>query len=102
MKETRDNQKENFITLQFTLFDTTGHYKPLSTLVKVESLTWFKEHREEIKTKAIQQICNQRHLTGKELAKLGYSKLKVRNYTLYQKTKNRRNSAKEREENYNE
>lgn len=96
------NQTDNFITLQFTLFDITGRYKPISTLVKVKSLAWFKEHKEEIKTKAIQQICNQRHLTGKELSKLGYNKLKVRNYTLYQKTKNRRNNTKERREYENE
>ena len=82
------NKKEdNFITLQFTLFDVNGRYKPISTLIKVESLKWFKEHQEEVKIKAIQQICNQRRLSGKELAKLGYTKLKVRNYTLYLKSK---------------
>ena len=80
-------EDKNFVTLQFTLFDINGRYKPISTLVKVESIKWFKEHQEEVKTKAIQQICNQRRLSGKELAKLGYTKLKVRNYTLYLKSK---------------
>lgn len=80
-------EDKNFITLQFTLFDINGKYKPISTLVKVESIKWFKEHQEEVKIKAIQQICNQRRLTGKELAKLGYTKLKVRNYTLYLKSR---------------
>ena len=80
-------EDKNFITLQFTLFDINGKYKPISTLVKVESIKWFKEHQEEIKTKAIQQICNQKRLTGKELAKLGYTRLKVRNYTLYLKSR---------------
>ena len=80
-------EDKKFVTLQFTLFDINGRYKPISTLVKVESIKWFKEHQEEIKTKAIQQICNQRRLSGKELAKLGYTKLKVRNYTLYLKSK---------------
>lgn len=101
MKEEKNinNKEENFITLQFTLYDTTGKYKPISILVKVESIVWFKEHKEEVKAKAIQQICNQRRLSGKELAKLGYGKLKVRNYSLYLKTKNRRNiSSKERKE----
>ena len=83
MKETREEQKKDFITLQFTLFDSTGKYKPISTLIKVESIKWFKEHYEECKMKAIQQICNQRRLSGKELAKLGYTKLKVRNYDLF-------------------
>ena len=80
-------EKDNFVTLQFTLFDTTGKYRPISTLVKVESLKWFREHEQETKIKAIQQICNQRRLSGKELVKLGYTKLKVRNYTLYLKSK---------------
>ena len=76
-----DNNK--FVTLQFTLFDSTGKYKPISTLVKVQSVKWFKENQEEVKTKAIQQICNQRRLTGKELVRLGYTKMKIRNYDLY-------------------
>lgn len=80
-------EDKNFVTLQFTLFDINGKYKPISTLVKVESIKWFKEHQEEVKIKAIQQICNQRRLTGKELAKLGYTRLKVRNYTLYLKSR---------------
>ena len=80
-------EDKNFVTLQFTLFDINGRYKPISTLVKVKSIKWFKEHQEEVKTKAIQQICNQRRLSGKELAKLGYTRLKVRNYTLYLKSR---------------
>lgn len=88
-------EDNNFITLQFTLFDVTGRYKPISTLVKVTSIKWFREHEQETKTKAIQQICNQRRLTGKELAKLGYTKLKVRNYTLYLKSRERKREEKE-------
>lgn len=91
-------QNDNFITLQFTLFDVTGKFKPISTLVKVESIKWFKEHKEEIQTKAIQQICNQRRLTGKELAKLGYKKLKVRNYTLYLQVKENKRKEKRNNE----
>lgn len=92
-------QDSNYITLQFTLFDVSGRYKPISTLVKVQSLKWFKEHEDQIKTQAIQQICNQRRLTGKELAKLGYTKLKIRNYTLYLKSKERRKEEKRKEKN---
>ena len=81
------DKDNNFITLQFTLFDINGKYKPISTLVKVESIKWFKEHLQEVKIKAIQQICNQRRLSGKELAKLGYTKLKIRNYDLVLKSR---------------
>lgn len=92
-------EKDNFVTLQFTLFDTTGKYRPISTLVKVESIKWFREHEKEIKTKAIQQICNQRRLSGKELVKLGYTRLKIRNYDLFLRSKDRRKeSNKEKEE----
>lgn len=79
----KDNKDNNYITLQFTLFDVTGKHKPISTLVQVESIRWFKEHQEEVKKEAIQKICNQRRLTGKELAKLGYTRLKIRNYDLF-------------------
>lgn len=91
-------EKDNFVTLQFTLFDITGKYRPISTLVKVESLKWFREHEQEIKIKAIQQICNQRRLSGKELAKLGYTRLKVRNYDLFLRSKNRRRENNKKEE----
>lgn len=92
------NQNNNCIILQFTLFDVTGRYKPISTLVNVESIKYFKEHEEEVKRQAIQQICNQRRLSGKELTRLGYKRLKIRNYTLYLKTKGK----KGKKENENE
>ena len=91
-------QDDNFITLQFTLFDVTGKYKPISTLVKVKSIKEFRENEQEIKRKAIQQICNQRRLTGKELARLGYKKLKVRNYTLYLQVKENKRKEKQNNE----
>lgn len=95
----KDNNNNNnkLITLQITLFDATGKYKPISTLVKVESIKWFKEHQEEVKTKAIQQICNQKRLSGKELARLGYTKLKIRNYDLYLLSKEKKRIDKTRE-----
>lgn len=97
-KDKDKNKDNNFITLQFTLFDINGKYKPISTLVKVESVRWFREHEQEIKTKAIQQICNQRRLSGKELAKLGYVRLKVRNYNLFLKSRQKIKEQKEQEE----
>lgn len=98
MNTTHNNKNNNkFITLQITLFDSTGKYKPISTLVKVESIKWFKEHQEEVKTQAIQQICNQRRLSGKELTKLGYTKLKIRNYDLYLLSKQKKRVDKTKE-----
>lgn len=83
MRERTNKQKKDNIIIQVTLFDVTGKYKPISTLIEVESIDYYKEHSKEIKQKAIQKICNQRLLSGKELVKLGYTKIKVRNYTLW-------------------
>lgn len=83
MRETKNNKEKNTITLQITLFDVEGKYKPISTLVEVESIEWYRKHSKEVKQRAYQKICNQRYLTGKELLKLGYKKVKVRNYTLW-------------------
>lgn len=85
MKEKINKQKKdnNNIIIQVTLFDVTGKYKPISTLIEVESVEYYKKHSKECKQKAIQKICNQRYLSGKELVKLGYKKIKVRNYTLW-------------------
>lgn len=88
------DKENNFITLQITLFDVNGKYKPMSTLVKVESIRWFREHEQEVKTKAIQQICNKRRLSGKELAKLGYTRLKIRNYDLFLRSKQKKEEEK--------
>ena len=82
-KRQKNNKQKDTITLQITLFDVTGKYKPMSTLIEVESVEYYKEHSKEIRQKAIQKICNQRLLSGKELVKLGYKKIKVRNYTLW-------------------
>lgn len=66
--------------IQVTLFNKEGHYKPVSTLYKVESEEWFKEHREEVKINAIIKICQQRGWTQKELEKYGYKVCKIRVY----------------------
>lgn len=95
MRERTNKQKKDNIIIQITLFDVTGKYKPISTLIEVESIDYYKEHSKEVKQKAIQKICNQRLLSGKELVKLGYTKIKVRNYTLWKQIqegkKNERN-----------
>lgn len=78
------------ITIQVTLFDETGKYKPISTLIQVESIEYYKAHRKECKEQAFQKICNKKLLTGKELIKLGYTKVKVRNYTLWKEMQEKR------------
>ncbi len=69
------------ITLQYTLFDVTGKYKPVSTLVNVESVKYYKEHKREVKRKAIEKICIKRYWTKEDLVRYGYTTSKIRVYT---------------------
>lgn len=68
------------IELQVTLFDTQNRYKPVSTIVKVESIAYFNEHQREVKLEAMKKICLQRYWTGKDLKKYGYTTCKIRVY----------------------
>lgn len=66
--------------IQFTLFSKSGKYKPMSTLLEVESIEEYKAHSLEYKTKAIQKICNQRYMGKADLKKYEYTIIKVRVY----------------------
>ena len=68
------------ITLQITLFDKGGHYKPVSTLINVESIEYFKSHKEEVKIAGVVKICQKRGWTQRELEKYGYKTCKIRVY----------------------
>lgn len=68
------------ITLQYTLFCTTGQYKPVSCLIKVDDVAYFNIHQEEYKKKAIEKICLKRYWTTKDLKKYGYTQIKCRRY----------------------
>jgi len=66
--------------IQFTLFCSTGQYKPMSTLLDISSIEEYKTNAIAYKTKAIQKICNQRYMGKQDLIKYHYSKMKVRVY----------------------
>lgn len=68
------------IRLQVTLFDTNNKYKPISTIVNVESVEYYKQHQQQTRQKAIEKICAKRYTTPKQLAKDGYNQIKVRVY----------------------
>lgn len=68
------------INLQCTLFSTTGKYKPMSTIVKVESVAYYNAHKLEVQTRAIQNICAQRNTEWWCLKRDGFTKIKVRVY----------------------
>ena len=68
------------IRLQVTLFDTNNKYKPISTIINVESVEYYKQHQQQTRQRAIEKICAKRYTTPKQLAKDGYNQIKVRVY----------------------
>jgi len=68
--------------LQVTLFHKDNKYKPVSTIVEVESMNYYNSHKAEVQKKAIEEIGRVRYLTPSELIKEGYTKIKVREYDL--------------------
>ena len=66
--------------LQVTLFATNGKYRPISTLINIESMEDYNEHKRKYQEKAILSICHNRRTTWKELQDNSYTKIKVREY----------------------
>lgn len=66
--------------MQLTIFDKEGHYKPISTIVEVESVDYYKANKSKIQSIAIQNICHNRCISFKELQKQGYTVIKAREY----------------------
>lgn len=68
------------IKMQLTIFDKEGHYKPISTIVEVESVDYYKANKSKIQSIAIQNICHNRCISFTELQKQGYTVIKAREY----------------------
>lgn len=66
--------------IQITLFCTTGQYRPISTLIEVESVEDFKTNLKKYKKQALQKMCAQRYRDGASLLKSGYTQMKWRIY----------------------
>lgn len=81
------------IQIQITLHAENGKYKPISTLVNVESVADFNKNQVEYIRKAKIRMCVQRYWDGKDLQKYTYTKLTAR---VYDKEK----IVKERADNY--
>ena len=69
------------IKIQITLFDKENKYKPISTLIDVESLEEYNNNQNEYIKKAVVKIAAKRYLSISELKKEGYTRLKWREYT---------------------
>lgn len=68
------------VTLQYTLFCTTGEYKPVSCLIDVYDLKEFNENKLEYQKRALTKICAKRYWNGADLKRYGYTKIKCRVY----------------------
>lgn len=68
------------IRIQVTLFSTTGKYRPISTIVKIEKEQ--ENNKQLIYKKAIENICHYRHTSWNILKNQGYTKVKTRIYDL--------------------
>lgn len=66
--------------IQVTLISTTGKYKPVSTIVNVESAQDYKLNKTKYINAAIVKICQKRLWTKKDLTTFGYTTVKVREY----------------------
>ena len=64
--------------MQITIFDKNGIYKPLSTLIEVESVE--TANQKELINKAYQKIASKKYMTSTELFEQGYQKVKMREY----------------------
>ena len=70
------------IKIQLTFFQKENKYKPISTLLDVESMDYYTSHKVELQKRALLNIAHQRKTTPQELLKQGYTKIKVREYDL--------------------
>lgn len=68
--------------LQVTFFHKEGTYKPVSTIVEIESIEYYNQHTAEVQKRAIENIAHYRKMLPSELIKQGYTKVKVREYDL--------------------
>lgn len=69
------------IKMQVTLFDRENKYRPISTLIEVESIEEYNNNKKEYHQKAVQKIAAKRYLSIVELKNQGYTSLKAREYT---------------------
>ena len=68
----------NQVVLQYTLFCTTGQYRPVSCLITVKDIKHFNAHQREYQKRAIEKICAKRYWTVEDLKKGHYTKIKCR------------------------
>lgn len=69
------------LKMQITLFDKENKYRPISTLIDVESIDDYNTNKKEYLQKAAAKIAAKRYLSITELKKQGFTQIKAREYT---------------------
>jgi len=67
---------------QVTLFCTTGQYKPVSCIVKIDECGFPSKDalKQAIRNKGLTKICQQRYWTSADLKRYNYTRLAMREY----------------------
>ena len=66
--------------IQITLYSKTGKYRPISTVVSVESIEWAKAHKKELQERGVAKICAERKTDIWALQRDGFTLIKMRVY----------------------
>lgn len=70
------------IKLQVTLVHKDNTYRPISTLVEIESMDYYTQHKAEVQRKALEKMAHQRKMLPSEIVKQGFTKVKTREYDI--------------------
>ena len=68
--------------LQVTFFHNEGKYKPVSTIIEVESIEQYEQHKAQEQKKALMNIAHYKYTTPQDLIREGYTKVKIREYDI--------------------
>lgn len=67
-------------TIQYTMYSTTGKYRPISTLIQVPSMEDYEANKSEWNKRAIKRILAKRYVGPAWLKENGYTTYRVREY----------------------
>ena len=81
-KEIEKKGNDKMIDLQVTFFHNENKYRPISTIIKVESLEEYKKDSRKQQIRALTNIAHYRKTTPKDLVKQGFTQVKVREYNI--------------------
>lgn len=81
--------------VQFTLFSTTGKYRPIATTINIPNIDdmYDAEKAKVWKKRAITKIAGERYRTGKSLIDHGFTQIKWRIYDEQERKANARKRA---------